>query len=202
MEDAIGIIVAVAVIYVAYSWVSKRATSTQVRPSGPPVFGQGILRGVSEPMVDTVSSAFPDIPRENIMYDLSKTRNPQITVEKILTTGILPPPPPGMFPASEPSHPPARPNANVSSATTSHATPTPTLLERYNLQSRVSSVKGKERAVDEVDPIDNQSVVGSNAAKWESTAKEREDSLKKRKEAMVLEARRKLLAKKAKAQEF
>lgn len=32
--------------------------------------------------------------------------------------------------------------------------------------------------------------VGNNAAKWETTAKEREASLKKRKEEMILEARR------------
>lgn len=108
-------IVAVAVIYVAYSWVfkSKRfgqcsadstcvlissrsigtsgnTPSTAGRTTGPPVFGQGVLRGVSESMVDSVCSAFPDIPRENVMYDLSKTRNPQLTVEKILTAGVLP----------------------------------------------------------------------------------------------------------------
>jgi len=34
------------------------------------------------------------------------------------------------------------------------------------------------------------SKIGSNAAKWEATAEEREKSLKKRKEEMVLEARR------------
>lgn len=41
--------------------------------------------------VSNVSSAFPDIPRENIMYDLSKTKSAQVTVEKLLTTGFLPP---------------------------------------------------------------------------------------------------------------
>ena len=82
--------------------------------------GQGILRGVNESMVyvtchlshracserrsltclrsllpnaaqvQTVSSAFPDIPRENILYDLSKTRNVQSTFERILEVGTLP----------------------------------------------------------------------------------------------------------------
>lgn len=41
--------------------------------------------------MSNVSSAFPDIPRENIMYDLSKTKSAQVTVEKLLTTGFLPP---------------------------------------------------------------------------------------------------------------
>lgn len=41
--------------------------------------------------------------------------------------------------------------------------------------------------------------VGSNAAKWEATAAEREASLKRRKEEMVLAARKKLLEKQAKA---
>lgn len=49
------------------------------------------LSGVVVLQVSNVSSAFPDIPRENIMYDLSKTKSAQVTVEKLLTTGFLPP---------------------------------------------------------------------------------------------------------------
>jgi hypothetical protein len=40
--------------------------------------------------VQTVLSTFPDMPRERILYDLSKTKNVQSTVERILEVGTLP----------------------------------------------------------------------------------------------------------------
>lgn len=106
-------------------------------------------------------------------------------------------PPAGMFPPPTPiihlSNGPAS-STSISSATSSSKPPN--LIERFNLQSRLPSPKGKERAVVPDDEGEREEEgkgkgkVGSNAAKWESSADQREASLKKRKEEMVLEARK------------
>ena len=40
--------------------------------------------------VETVKSAFPDVPAPNIIYSLSRTRSAQRTSEEILERGFLP----------------------------------------------------------------------------------------------------------------
>jgi coupling of ubiquitin conjugation to ER degradation protein 1 len=44
----------------------------------------------TDDQVETIQSAFPDIPVANIVYHLSKTRSAQATSEEILERGFLP----------------------------------------------------------------------------------------------------------------
>lgn len=108
-------------------------------------------------------------------------------------------PPAGMFPPPTPIiHLPTGPASSPSTSSATSSSKPPNLIERFNLQSRLPSPKGKERATvpDDDDEREEKAEgkgkgkVGSNAAKWESSADQREASLRKRKEEMVLEARR------------
>lgn len=42
-------------------------------------------------MVEAVTSAFPDVPVDNVVYSLTRTRSAQSTSEIILERGTLPP---------------------------------------------------------------------------------------------------------------
>jgi hypothetical protein len=47
-------------------------------------------RKETDGQVETIQSAFPDVPLANIVYHLSKTRSAQATSEEILERGFLP----------------------------------------------------------------------------------------------------------------
>ncbi|PWN48737.1 hypothetical protein IE53DRAFT_389053 [Violaceomyces palustris] len=59
-------------------------------------------REVPQHMVEAVQALFPQIPEASIRYDLQRTGDPEVTCNKILRDGGLPPPPSGFF-ASPPS---------------------------------------------------------------------------------------------------
>ncbi|KAK6906930.1 hypothetical protein L486_04349 [Kwoniella mangroviensis CBS 10435] len=204
MEDIIPTIIIIAAIYFLVRWItgSKSGNNTQ-----------GGIRGVTPSMVDTIHGAFPHVPLPNIIYSLSRTRSAQATSEEILERGTLPTPPPNFqIPASLlPSTPP--------SSTTTTTTNTPSsnngksqnaknssLIDRYNLSSRIPtpSHKGKEKELpDEVDsgastPVSISETEGKKH--WEDTREKREMGLRERKEKMILEARRRMLEKQAQAQ--
>jgi hypothetical protein len=48
------------------------------------------LQRLTDHQVETIHSAFPDIPVANIVYHLTKTRSAQATSEEILERGFLP----------------------------------------------------------------------------------------------------------------
>ncbi|KAF5366220.1 hypothetical protein D9758_005706 [Tetrapyrgos nigripes] len=141
-------------------------------------------KNVSQDMLDTISNMFPDIPVDNIRYDLLRTGSVELTTNKILERGFLDPPPPSYFtlyprtPASNSTTP-----ANGASASSAVQPKTKeTLISRYHLEERlVQSEKIEE------------SEVGGKAA-WEDTPEKREASLKERKTKMILAARQRMLA--------
>ncbi|KAF7303759.1 CUE domain-containing protein [Mycena indigotica] len=139
--------------------------------------------------IDTIHNMFPDIPPENIRYDLLRTGSVELSSNKILERGFLDPPPPAYFTLypRTPEATRAPQSATSTSSAVRHSAPQPTLIERYNLQSRVK----EQESISELD-------VGGKAV-WEDTAAKREASLKERKAQMILAARQfvfPLLAKK------
>ncbi|ODO06274.1 hypothetical protein L198_01506 [Cryptococcus wingfieldii CBS 7118] len=194
MEDIIATLIIVTAVYFAIRWlIGGKSSGT----------AEGGIRGVTPAMVETVHSAFPDIPVPNIIYHLSRTKSAQSTSEEILERGFLAAPPPTFnMPASllPTTTPPAQVSntAQPQNTKTASAIKAQSLIDRYNLSSRVPSLKGKEKAVEE-----NQlAETSANAAsKWEDSKEKREMGLKERKEKMILEARRRMLEKQAKEKE-
>ncbi|WVQ94422.1 hypothetical protein IAU59_001501 [Kwoniella sp. CBS 9459] len=172
MEDILPTLIIIGAVYLLVKWLSGSKSGNNAGETG-------VIRGVTPAMVETVHSAFPDIPLPNIIYHLSRSRSAQTTSEVILERGFLSAPPPdfnipvSLLPSTA-TAPIANPAAGgttntttTSSSTNSKNASTPvkasSLIDRYNLSSRLSasnaspslspspvpSLKGKE-----VDPIE------------------------------------------------
>ncbi|KAF7979330.1 hypothetical protein HWV62_42743 [Athelia sp. TMB] len=145
-------------------------------------------KNVTQDMVDAIHGMFPDIPADNIRYDLLRTGNVELTSNKILERGFLDAPPAGyytLYPRTTADAVTA--NTSATGATTSATKPKQSLISRYQLQERVASS-------DDVPILDSE--VGGKAV-WEDSAEKREASLKERKAKMILAARQRMLAQQA-----
>ncbi|WVO17961.1 hypothetical protein L204_105659 [Cryptococcus depauperatus] len=185
MEDIIAALIVIAAVYFLARWIIGSKGGGRTTDGG--------IRGVNPGMVETVHSAFPHVPVPNIIYHLSRTRSAQATSEVILERGELPPPPPAFnIPASLIPNAPAPPRltANLLSSLKPLPSKHQSLVDRYNLSSRLPSSKGKEKAEGE-SPARKK----ADARKWEESKEKRELGLKERKEKMILEARRRMLEK-------
>jgi len=213
-SEVVNVIIAVAVIYFDVRWFTSGNSNNSGNASGSANVAK-ILgfkpKNVTPEMITSVRSAFPDIPTENIHYDLLRTGSVELTVNRLLERGYLDAPPA----AYRRAFPPAPQTSTTSTATTTATKTTqakpPTLIQRFNLESKVgtepatslneavswdgsgpipSAAKGKGKAVETI-------VSAGAASKWEATAEQRQQSLQQRKEAMILAARKRLLEKEA-----
>ncbi|KAJ3966447.1 hypothetical protein EV361DRAFT_935170 [Lentinula raphanica] len=189
MGEVVNVIVAFAVIVFIFRWATSNS------PEGGTASPADTLgfrpKNVTQDMVDTVGNMFPDIPKDNIRYDLLRTGNVERTTNQILEKGFLDAPPLSYYNLY--------PRASIPGASSSQGNPTniiassssikskDTLISRYNLQSKLDD---PSTLVDLRDDIE----VGGGKAKWEDTPEKREASLRERKEKMILAARQRLLA--------
>ncbi|EPS97136.1 hypothetical protein FOMPIDRAFT_110680 [Fomitopsis schrenkii] len=208
MGEVLNVVVAVAVIVFIVRWAtSGKDDSAATTPSAILGFRP---KNVRTEEVETVHSMFPDIPSDNIRYDLLRTGNVATTTNTILERGFLPAvslpasihashvthtpqPPPAyytLYPRALDSN--AAPNNRPAPAPTPSSATKPkpeTLIARYHLEDRVTSSSGVEvRTPEEV----------AGRAVWEDSAEKREASLRERKAQMVLAARQRLLAQQVK----
>ncbi|KAJ9613735.1 uncharacterized protein PV06_01135 [Exophiala oligosperma] len=128
--------------------------------------------------VEQIAQMFPQLNRRDIMWDLHRNRGSvQATTERVLTGHGLDPAPPSFQPPISFTNPPA--NTTNSSTTPPLKSLPPDLITRYNLQAKVNA-KGKEKEED------------SPAPGWASSKEARQKMLQRRRDEMILEARRKL----------
>ncbi|KAF7369051.1 CUE domain-containing protein [Mycena venus] len=144
---------------------------------------------VSQDMIDTISNMFPDIPPDNIRYDLLRTGSVELSSNKILERGFLDPPPPAYFtlyPRDANADQTARAAQAGGGGATSTAVKTQkqSLIDRYNLQERVAQPSTTLIGEDQI----------GGKAVWEDSPEKREASLKERKAQMILAARQRMLA--------
>ncbi|KAF2092825.1 hypothetical protein NA57DRAFT_49576 [Rhizodiscina lignyota] len=136
--------------------------------------------------VEQVAQMFPQLNRRNIMWDLQRNGGSvQATTERVLSGRSLEVPPPSFQPIlPQPStSTPTRP-ASSQPRKPSH----PDLITRYNLSSKVSS--SAETSSSAATPSE-----GTGAQKrpaWSANKAERQALLQKRREEMILAARRKM----------
>ncbi|KIK61111.1 hypothetical protein GYMLUDRAFT_43209 [Collybiopsis luxurians FD-317 M1] len=193
MGEVVNVIVAFAVIVLIFRWATSSNGNANGNNGGPsPADTLGFRpKNVTQDMVDTVGNMFPDLPRDNIRYDLLRTGSVETTTNKILERGFLEAPPASyytLYPRTVgPAHQNQPHNAAGSSGSSSSAVkPKDTLISRYNLESRAELQSSEEGAITEEE-------VGGKA-KWEDTPEKREASLRERKERMILAARQRMLA--------
>lgn len=137
--------------------------------------------------VNQVSAMFPQLDRRTIAWDLQRNGGSvAATTERVLTGRGLENPPPSFQPNIPADHP-ATSGTGSSTAGRGKALPSqPDLITRYNLQARVGG-KGKE-------PVPSEEQEQKRNA-WSSDKVSRAENLRRRREEMVLAARRKMEAK-------
>ncbi|KAL5504967.1 hypothetical protein ACEPAH_7630 [Sanghuangporus vaninii] len=198
MSEVVNVVVAIAVIVFVVRWATSGESPEDKRVRTTLGFRP---KNVTQEMIETVASMFPDMPRENIHYDLLRTGSVEQTTNKIIERGYLDTPRAGYFriyphtdsqgqrpqptrPASAASSANLQPQPQASSSSSSFVKPGPSLIERYQLKERLSGQGGVA--------IDTPEQAGGKAS-WEATPERREASLKERKAQMVLAARKRLL---------
>lgn len=174
-------LLAVALVgFLAIRWFMNKPAS----PSGSNSSPTSRNNAVDNTKVAQISAMFPQLDQRQIAWDLSRNGgNVAATSERILSGRGLESPPPSYRPQL-PAPAPAAPTASGRSS--GAAAQQPDLITRYNLQSRVSG-KGKE-AVASTEEEQKRQV-------WSSDKAARAEGLRKRREEMVLAARRKMVEK-------
>ncbi|KAF8528457.1 hypothetical protein BU17DRAFT_73498 [Hysterangium stoloniferum] len=193
MGEVVNVVVAFAVIVLIVRWAIKPGTGGGNAEASRVQRLLGFRpRSVSEDMISTVQQMFPDVPRDNIHYDLLRTGSVEATSNKLLETGFLEVPPRAYFlvfptQAAAPGAPAvpssARQAGAAAAATSTSGPPKANLIARFQLEERLRD--GAGAAASAVDP--------GGKASWEDTAERREASLRERKAQMVLAARKRLL---------
>ncbi|GAB7335792.1 hypothetical protein MBLNU13_g08075t1 [Cladosporium sp. NU13] len=141
-------------------------------------------RAVDPAQITQVSAMFPQLDRRSIAWDLHRNGgNVAGTSERILSGRGLDAPPPSFQPPL-----PAQAAPVAQSASSRASAGQPDLITRYGLQGRIND-KGKE-------PVRSEE---QKRMAWTSDKAARAEGLKRRREEMVLEARRKMLEKDAAA---
>ena len=173
-------IIAVALVgFLAIRWFLNKPPSTSTSTASS---SRG--RQVDVSKVDQVSAMFPQLDRRTIAWDLQRNGGSvAATTERVLSGRGLENPPPSFQPNLPP--PATGGQGTGSGGGDKKGGPSrPDLIARYNLQSKISG-KGKEPV-----PSEEQK---RNA--WSSDKASRAEGLKRRREEMILAARRKMEAK-------
>ncbi|KIH90177.1 coupling of ubiquitin conjugation to ER degradation protein 1 [Sporothrix brasiliensis 5110] len=152
----------------------------------------------TEAAVEQIQQIFPYADRREVWWDLRRNGvNVAATTERILAGRLDSPPVTFQPPTQQP-----RPSTNGSrtgSAAAAGAAGTPaasksgqpSLIQRYNLESKVAELSGGADAESSEKP----SPSGGKSKNWSTNRDERQTLLKKRRDDMILEARRKMEAK-------
>ncbi|KAK5709165.1 hypothetical protein LTR17_020041 [Elasticomyces elasticus] len=172
-------ILAVALVgFLAIRWYLNKSPSTPGASGGSSRRGQQL----DLTKVEQLAAMFPQLERRSIAWDLQQNGNSvPATTERVLAGRGLDAPPPNLAPPGTQA-----PAVGVSGAgRVKLGKGEEDLISRYNLQGRVNGTgKGKEAVPSEEEQ--------KKKAGWSSDKVARAEGLRKRREEMVLEARRKM----------
>ncbi|KAK2746688.1 hypothetical protein FQN57_003032 [Myotisia sp. PD_48] len=169
-------------------WLLSSRTSSSNGSNGRTRGGGG--RRIDPAQLEQISQMFPQLSRRDIVWDLQRNGgSAAATTERILTGRGLETPPPSFQPQL-----PSAPNQRngVSRSSTAQAAPkvaAEDLISRYNLKSRLN----EELSVTGAASPDSTIIHQESA--WSRDKAERQRLLQKRRDDMILAARRKMLEK-------
>ncbi|MCJ1299570.1 hypothetical protein MMC08_002362 [Hypocenomyce scalaris] len=170
---------------------SSSTTSTDPRPqdSYPGTLGRGTLgrggRTVDAGLVDQIASMFPQVGRREIMWDLQRNGGSvAATTERILGGRGLDVPPLSFQPPLASPFSSSTPGTSSATSKSMH----PDLITRYNLSSKLN------QSILSPDPSSSSSTETPLKSKqgWSQNKIERQALLQRRREEMILNARRKM----------
>ncbi|OCT51048.1 putative AMFR protein [Cladophialophora carrionii] len=195
--------------YFIYRYFFSSSTTTSDSSATSSSTSRGTTPGIrfTPAQVDQISQMFPQLSRRDIMWDLHRNRGSvQATTERVLMGRGLDPvsckyrardrsskdemlialqAPPSFQPPPSFMTTPSDSTATTVQTTASKSLP-PDLITRYNLQTKINS-KGKEKEEESPPPG------------WASNKDARQKMLQRRRDEMILAARRKLQEKEADA---
>ncbi|KAI3341815.1 hypothetical protein F4824DRAFT_447156 [Ustulina deusta] len=160
---------------------------------GPSGAHQGRDAAVSsrtrEAAVERIQQVFPQVDRRTILWELQRNRgNIAATTERILTGRVETPP--------ITFQPPPPPTSTTASSTSQRAKAPlrpaePDLITRYKLQDKLNKSSGESSSDTGSEPAEP----GTKTKAWSSNREERQTTLQRRRDEMILAARRKMEAK-------
>jgi len=189
MGEVLNVIVAFAVIVFAVRW----ATKGKDQPNSPGTVLGFRPKNVTDEMVNSIHTMFPDIPRPNIHYSLLRTGSVQVTSNTILERGFLDAPPPAYYslypqqPQQQQQQPLPVPQPTARNEIVPAKKEDESLIRRFHLENRIK------------DDTPTEPEHAGGKAIWEATPEAREKSLQERKAQMILAALRRLLEQQQKA---
>ncbi|OJD31704.1 amfr protein [Diplodia corticola] len=175
------LLVIIVVSFLIFRWYNSPSSAQgHQRPAG----SRDAAPRVNPAAVEQILQMFPQLDRRQVMWDLSRNgNNVTATTERVLGGRGLEVPPPSFQPPMPPP-PRARPAQREPAMTPSQ----PDLITRYKLASKIQD--------EDAAPLEE----APKKSSWSQNKAERQQNLQRRREEMVLAARRKMLEKdKAKA---
>ncbi|KAF1361243.1 AMFR protein-like protein, partial [Lizonia empirigonia] len=163
------VIVFAVVAFLIYRWYSSKPSAHGTRPAA-----NRSVR-INPAQIDTIAQMFPQLNRRDIAWDLQRNGgNAAATSERVLSGRTLDSAPASFqLPAGPPSTVPTQP-------VTAAAKPSqPDLITRYNLSSKLSQAP---------EPTEEK----VKAKGWSADRNERQSNLQRKREEMILAARRKM----------
>ncbi|KAG5518533.1 hypothetical protein PMAC_002929 [Pneumocystis sp. 'macacae'] len=168
MNDGALVVISCLVLFFSLKWIFSNHEAANTRRLRT-------RREVSQNMVEIIHTMFPNIPIESIEYDLGRTGSVEATIETLLTHGNLPNPPPFFIPRL--SH---LISARISSLDKKPTSSHDDLIKRYDLYARIKAEE--ERSTQKQD----------ETYQWYPEKEQREAQLRRKRETMILRARRSL----------
>lgn len=128
-------------------------------------------REVSDDMIEVVQTIAPQLTRGQIRMDLERTGSVELTMERYMETGSLPFPP-GESAATQNLQPDISEHSQVKKKEPEN------LIDKYGLKSKIRD--------------DGEDIENIDENKWGSSKEERTSLLNRKREEMILQARRRL----------
>ncbi|KAL1879365.1 hypothetical protein VTK73DRAFT_7096 [Phialemonium thermophilum] len=186
------VILVLSGLIIRYLFFSSPPTAPPQQQRRQPSSAIAMLRS-REAAYERIQQMFPQVDRRAVLWDLQRTGgNIAATTERILA-GRLETPPATFQPPPPPRNPdaPAASTAQAPQPQTSKPTE-PDLITRYNLKDKLNSPPEEDASGD---AARSGSGNGKAPKGWSSSREERQSLLQKRRDQMILEARRKMEAK-------
>ncbi|RFU78749.1 hypothetical protein TARUN_3455 [Trichoderma arundinaceum] len=159
------------------------------RPERPPVRTAEQIFRSREVAVQRIQQMFPQVERRSILWDLQRNGgNIQSTTERILAGRLETPPVTFQPPPLRNQTPPS--GSSGPAAKQPEKPSQPDLITRYNLKSKISEATTTEETKDGARQEEDKKGKG-----WSSNRDERQTALQRRRDEMILAARRKMEAK-------
>ncbi|PIA18779.1 hypothetical protein COEREDRAFT_79761 [Coemansia reversa NRRL 1564] len=196
MNDSAVFFIVLGVVFMVLRWLLGQGGNEQRQGAG--ARAQRRTHIVRREHVEAIQAMFPDIPETAIRADLGRTGSPAITTDNILRNGGTLPLPPVAGTGQRDGAPGNESSQAASDFPRSHGGPAEAEGEMTGMSSGVILNAIQSPLVNRLRVAtkgDTEPLPQPPPRIWETDSDKREDILRKRKEFMLMEARKKYLEK-------